>query len=477
LVIASAVIVALIVAGAVWTAVHSSRPPLLSVAQIPDQSIAEGLDWQLDVSRYVTAPENHALVYHLSGAKTDGMQIDDSTGVIRWIPDETQAPGSFPIGVEVTTSDQKTSARASFTVSVREVNLDPQMQPIDDVTFVLGSKDALELQILAQDQDRPDQQLQYRLGPNAPAEMRIDRVTGLVRWEPTSEQVGKTHTVEVIVADSHTPPGTDRQSFRVSVLEAEDRQPATANVEEAVYLLVVEEPESGTQFPFATAFAVGEDLLLTSGYVVAELAQAQEKGRAIRAFHCCSRHSEVVRGLLVSPKFVELAEVPERQIYNDFGLIQVPKKTRECIQFADSARLASIEQGTRLYCVTPTHEAEPLTRFDNTTPIYHQCKVYLITRLMPVDNGAAADDRRLLHLVGGLPKNAFGSPIVDEQGRAIALYSEKAELPKDEALSALQNRYHYAVDLGGLPSKLEGDPHAWWLGKNGSVKSEADSEK
>ena len=122
--------------------------------------------------------------------------------------------------------------------------------------------------------------------------MSVDRVTGLVRWAPKLEHAGQTYPVEVLANDPETAQSPQRLSFRVTVLEPAAETPAESEVTAAIYLLVIEEPTSGTLFPFAVAFAVRDDLLLTSGAVVQELAKAQEKGMALLAMHCLSQKHE-----------------------------------------------------------------------------------------------------------------------------------------------------------------------------------------
>jgi hypothetical protein len=105
-------------------------------------------------------------------------------------------------------------------------------------------------------------------------------------------------------------------------------------------------------------------------------------------------------------------------------------------------------------------EAEPLTRFDNVTPTYHNAKIFMVTHRG--DTTSSADvSPRLLSLVGALPKNAYGSPIVNEQGQVLAVYVEKADLSDDKLLANLADRYHYALCLDSLAGLLVDSPPAW----------------
>ena len=84
----------------------------------------------------------------------------------------------------------------------------------------------------------------------------------------------------------------------------------------------------------------------------------------------------------------------------------------------------------------------------------------MVTR-QPEAASDSTEPGRLLHLRGILPENAQGSPIIDEQGRLIAVYVEKADLSGDESLAGLAGRYHYAVVLGDLAELLEGKLDSW----------------
>ena len=353
------------------------------------------------------------------------------------------------------------SARASFTVVVREVNAPPRIEAIPDAAFAIGSQDAFEVGIAASDPDLPAQPLEFRLGAGAPAGMGVDRVTGLLRWVPTPEQAGQTHSVEVLVSDPDTAESPQRLSFRVTVLAPERKEQVETGVTAAIYLLAIEEPASGTVFPFAVAFAVRNDLLMTSGYAVQELAKARDEGMSVLAMDCASREMEHIEALYLHPEFTRLQDRPEEQIYVDVGVVQLPGKERALAPLADPNGALPLEQGAPVHCVMPIFEAEPLTRFDDVRPAYHSAKIYVVTR-QPGSGADAAGNRRMLHLVGALPKNAHGSPIVNEQGQVIAIYVEKADLSEDASLSQLADRYHYAVMLDALADSLRGELKAWW---------------
>ena len=433
---------------------------VLSLKPIPEQAVDEGQRWELDVSEYVTPSIPEAYDFRLVGTVPAGVQLNETTGQLHWTPTESQGPGSYQVQMEVRAKKSSAAETGSCTILVREVNSLPHLQAIPDVTFALGTQEALEVQVVAVDDDLPRQPIEFRLGANAPTGMFVDHITGLVRWVPKLEHAGQTYPVEILAHDPETGQSPQRLSFRVTVLEPEAETPAESEVTAAVYLLVIEEPTSGTLFPFAVAFAVRENLLLTSGAVVQELAKARDKGMTPLAMHCVSQSQEEITSLYVKPDYVRLQDRPGEQIYNDLGAVQLSDGKRSVAPCAAAA--TPLEQGTPLRCVMPLFEAEPLTRFDSVTPTYHSAKIYMVTRRG--DTTASPDlSARLLSLVGALPKNAYGSPIVNEQGQVVAVYVEKADLSKEESLASLVDRYHYALSLESLAGLLDDNMSTWHL--------------
>ncbi|MHB8952040.1 MAG: putative Ig domain-containing protein [Pirellulaceae bacterium] len=449
----------LLVFGVVLTTGHSSA---MSLKPIPEQLVDEGRQWRLDISGYVTPSLPDAYDFRSAIAFPDGMELNETTGQLSWTPSELQGPGSYLVEIEVRPRDASTAETFSFTILVRDVNTPPRLLPMSDTTFALGTKEALEMQVVAVDDDLPRQQIEFRLGANSPTGMFVDRYTGLVRWVPTLEHAGQIVPVEILANDAETARLPQRLSFRVTVLEPAAETPVESAVTAAVYLLILEEPSSGTLFPFAVAFAVRDDLLLTSGAVVQELAKARDRGMTILALHCLSQNHEEITALYLKPEYLSLQDRPGEQIYHDLGAVQLTVGKRPAAPLAVATASTSLEQGTPLRCVMPLFEAEPLTRFDNVAPTYHNAKIFMVTRSDDPTSSPAVSCR-LLSLVGALPKNAYGSPIVNEQGEVVAVYVEKADLSEDKSLANLADRYHYALYLDSLAGLLDVSPPAWPL--------------
>lgn len=439
----------------------------MSLRSVPGQVVDEGRRWELDLSDYVSPALPDAYAFRPVSSLPLGMQLDQQTGKLTWTPSESQGPGAYPIKIEVRSKTAGTTETAALTVGVREVNAPPRLQAISDTTFAWGTSAALEVQVMAVDDDQPKQPIKFRLGENAPPGMVVDPDTGLVRWAPQLEHVGKTYPAEILAYDPETSQAPQKVQFRVTVTRPataaapKAKEPATPQLADTLYLLVIEEPTSGTVFPFAVAFAVRDDLLVTSGAVVQELAKVRDKGRVAFAINCVSQNQEDITALYLNPQYARSQDRPEDQIYSDVGAVQLAGGKRSVAPLAAAADAAVLEQGAPLQCVMPVFEAEPLTKFDDITPSYHSAKIYMVTR--GGDTDAPPDTRpRLLALVGTLPKNAYGSPIVNAQGQVVAVYVEKADLANNQSLASLADRYHYALCLDALAGLLAGDGLAAW---------------
>jgi hypothetical protein len=122
----------------------------------------------------------------------------DTDGVITWIPDEGQGPGTNTITTRVTDNGVPSkSATNSFNVVVREVNQPPVLPAQTDRT--IDGLAALVVTNTANDTDLPANSLTYELA-EGPVNAAID-ANGIISWTPTSGQVLSTNAITTIVTD------------------------------------------------------------------------------------------------------------------------------------------------------------------------------------------------------------------------------------------------------------------------------------
>lgn len=167
-----------------------NHPP--QITSTPTYSVLQGQAYQYQLT--ATDPEGEAISFALANSPT-GMQIDQNTGLVTWLP------GADQIGVhsvEITASDtQGNSASQSYLLSVTTGagNTPPVI-----ITSPTGS--AVYGQLYNYDVDATDadgDSLSYLL-VSAPQGMTIDSVTGIIAWTPLVTQ-GGTHPIEIRVED------------------------------------------------------------------------------------------------------------------------------------------------------------------------------------------------------------------------------------------------------------------------------------
>jgi hypothetical protein len=154
------------------------------------------------------------LTFSLVGAPS-GASINPSTGVFNWTPTEAQGPGVYPFTVRV--SDGVANTDQSITLTVREVNLPPDLsnpgnKSIDELTL-------LSFTLSASDPDIPANTLTYTISSGSQSGMTLDSSTGAFSWTPTEAQGPGTYPVTFRVTDNGTPQLYDEKTIEITVNE------------------------------------------------------------------------------------------------------------------------------------------------------------------------------------------------------------------------------------------------------------------
>jgi hypothetical protein len=223
----------------------------------------------------------------------------------------------------------------------------------------------------------------------------------------------------------------------------------------AVCLLTLEAPNAKRIFPFATACAIRNDALLTNGGVAAEIEKRRRQGWKVKAVWPSDGQELAVRDVLVHRVFKQMADAPAQRIYFELGILRVAGRRRQIVPLAEPADLAPLDVGYELACVGITHNGETVPRRDEFRAALRRGTAFLITSLPAPDDSGSAGAPRLLHFKTPLPKNLYGSPIVNSDGHVVAVYAEMAQLPDDEAAGGLQIHYAPLITLA----------HAWLAGQ------------
>jgi hypothetical protein len=191
-------------------------PPTLTT----DELVAVGFDADATDGDTPAQTLNFSLVGGPSGAT-----IDPTTGVFAWTPSEAQGPGSYPFQVQV--SDGVTATQASITITVREVNVAPELAAIG--SKAVDEETALTFTATATDADVPANSLAYSLTGTVPSGAAIGASSGVFTWTPTEAQGPGSYTFTVKVMDNGTPALSDEETITVTVNEV-NKAPVVAAI-------------------------------------------------------------------------------------------------------------------------------------------------------------------------------------------------------------------------------------------------------
>jgi hypothetical protein len=172
----------------------------------------EAFSYQIEVIDPDLPDDEHTFEL-LSGP--EGLSLAAESGIITWTPTEAQGLGVYTVEVEVCDQtllcDQET-----FTITVYEVNLAPEIVPIADLT--IPEEVRFTYKVIGSDADLPAQTLTYSL-IEAPSGATIGNLTGIFSWKPSEAQGPGVYDVTVRVCDNYTQPLCALESFRITVEE------------------------------------------------------------------------------------------------------------------------------------------------------------------------------------------------------------------------------------------------------------------
>ncbi len=196
---------------------EANRAPVLAL--IPAETIGEGALLNVNVAAAASDPDlpPQSLTYALIGNIPAGASIDPATGLLSWIPIESQGPGNFELTVQVTDNGlPPASSTRVFQVRVDEVDnppafAQPAPQDVDE-----GSQ--LVMTLAASDPDGAA--VRYSFQNEPPAGLTLHPVTGEIRWTPTEEQGPGTYPLIVRATEQSALGQTAQATFSILVREA-----------------------------------------------------------------------------------------------------------------------------------------------------------------------------------------------------------------------------------------------------------------
>jgi cyclophilin family peptidyl-prolyl cis-trans isomerase len=172
------------------------------------------VDTLLNFSVMATDPDQppQTLTFSLIGAPA-GAAIDPDTGEFTWTPNSTDSPGTYMMEVRVSDGDME--AGQMFTVFVQDEAFDPVLQAIGDQTIDEGTQ--LVINVVATDDNLPNDALIFSLDAGAPAGAAIDPASGDVTWTPDEADGPGMFPITVRVTDASG--GEDTVTFNITVNE------------------------------------------------------------------------------------------------------------------------------------------------------------------------------------------------------------------------------------------------------------------
>ncbi|MBN8249461.1 MAG: cadherin repeat domain-containing protein [Verrucomicrobia bacterium] len=194
-------------------------PPVLRLARLDDQAVAEGQLLTLTAAVADSPQAVPPFSYALTGSVPEGASLNPSTGILFWRPSEAQGPSTNLLTLRVTDSAVTPHVHErSITVAVAEVNQAPALAAIAPQEAAPGG--LLEIQPAATDDDLPPNRLTFLLSEDAPEGLTIHPETGVIRWTPGPAFAGTTNRFTVRVTDDGQPVLEASRVVRVAVAAA-----------------------------------------------------------------------------------------------------------------------------------------------------------------------------------------------------------------------------------------------------------------
>jgi hypothetical protein len=150
-------------------------------------------------------------------------------------------------------------------------------------------------------------------------------------------------------SDGNTPPHRKaRQTSESDVANAGPMSVAKTQdaPNDAVLLLLVEEPKTATAWPFGTASAIADHTMLTSATVATGLAGFREKGWRLWATNQRLGLKLEVADCRVHAAFVRSQSQSEDQVYVDLGLLSIADSFPKRLSLATVDELADLDRGS-----------------------------------------------------------------------------------------------------------------------------------
>ncbi len=192
-----------------------------------------------------------------------------------------------------------------------------------------------------------------------------------------------------------------------------------AQLKGAVLLIQVE--RDAAAWPVATCCAIRDNTVLATATTARVLAMFRENKFQVWVTDPGGQTKVEVGDIRIPADFQAYAGKPD-QPYYDLALLEVRGTLAKLVPLASEKELGALEEGLPVACFGFSPKPDKITRFDRFEPQLTPAKIFLVKSPPP----HAADGPRALDLTAVLPENAFGSPVVNDQGKVLAVCLEAA---------------------------------------------------
>ena len=249
----------------------------------------------------------------------------------------------------------------------------------------------------------------------------------------------------------------------VSVLVLGPAAPDWTRVESslkgAVLLIQVEKGkgQASAAWPFATCAAIRNDTVLTSASVACELAKFRRDGFNIWITDPSGQARLEAREIRIPAEYPALADKPvERRCFN-LAIVETRGKLDKLTALGLDSDPIKLEDGLPVACFGFSFVGSKITKYDRFVPGLAVGRVFQVMSPLPHVPGVPQS----LDVVAKIPENAFGSPLVNQQGKVVAVYGEPTK--SEEANGLTDHHFAAAVSERMLNAWLQDRNTTLWV--------------
>jgi hypothetical protein len=213
-------------------------------------------------------------------------------------------------------------------------------------------------------------------------------------------------------------PATDASK---SVQAPEER--LAKQIKDAVFLVQVE--KAGRFWALFSCCAIGKNTLLTTAREA--LLLDEERDNPDLAWKAWITNQEnglklAVKDIYVNSVYLSMADKPDNMIYYDFALMTVAEDLPQVLQLASTRELDELDEGLTVYCCSFGRKREKITKHDTFKQQLVEMKILAIT-----EQPESSAHHRRLQMKGKLLNADIGMPILNDQGKIVALYADATQ--------------------------------------------------